>query len=64
MSRCIAQLGALPETVVWVRVITHNVGQPFVDDLWDVIHGDALRRESFSAAQSMQLLRRLTRNLP
>lgn len=40
-----------------------DVSPSFVDDLWDVIHGDALRREGFSAAQSMRLLRRLTRNL-
>jgi predicted AAA+ superfamily ATPase len=39
------------------------VSTSFVDDLWDVIHGDALRRENFSAAQSMRLLRRLARNL-
>lgn len=40
-----------------------DVETSFVTDLWDVIHGDALRRESFSAAQSMHLLRRLSRNL-
>ncbi|MEX2253389.1 MAG: AAA family ATPase [Thermoleophilaceae bacterium] len=39
------------------------VSPSFVDDLWDVIHGDALRRENFSAAQSMRLLRRLTRSI-
>jgi uncharacterized protein len=40
-----------------------EVDQGFVNDLWDVIHGDALQRENFSAAQSLQLLHRLVRNL-
>ena len=42
---------------------TGESDQAFVNDLWDVIHGDALQRENFSAAQSLQLLHRLVRNL-
>jgi predicted AAA+ superfamily ATPase len=40
-----------------------DVDPRFVDALWDVIHGDALQRGRFSAVQSLQLLRRLARNL-
>jgi uncharacterized protein len=56
------RIGGFPRAVADYRE-SGDVGAPFVDDLWDVIHGDALRRENFSAAQSMQLLRRLARNL-
>jgi predicted AAA+ superfamily ATPase len=40
-----------------------DVDRRFLDALWDVIHGDALERGRFSAVQSLQLLRRLARNL-
>jgi predicted AAA+ superfamily ATPase len=56
------RIGGFPQAVAGY-LDGGDVEQSFVDDLWDVIHGDALRRESFSAAQSMQLLRRLTRNM-
>lgn len=57
-----ARIGGFPQAVA--RYLADgDVGRDFVEDLWDVIHGDALRRENFSPAQSARLLRRLARGL-
>ena len=56
------RVGGFPQAVAGY-LDSGDVDSAFVNDLWDVIHGDALRRENFSATQSMRLLRRLTRNL-
>lgn len=40
-----------------------DVGEPFVNSLWDVVHGDALAGDGFAAAHSLQLLRKLALDL-
>lgn len=57
-----ARIGGFPQAVAGY-LVDSDVNGDFVDDLWDVIHGDALRRENFSPAQSARLLRRLARGL-
>lgn len=56
------RIGGFPQAVAGY-LADGDVDPTFVGDLWDVIHGDALRRENFSSAQSTRLLRRLARNL-
>lgn len=56
------RIGGFPQAVAGY-LSDGDVDPVFVGDLWDVIHGDALRRENFSSAQSTRLLRRLARNL-
>jgi predicted AAA+ superfamily ATPase len=56
------RVGGFPRAVA-SYLQSGDVDSAFVSDLWDVIHGDALKRGNFSAAQSIQLLRRLARNL-
>ncbi len=56
------RIGGFPQAVAGY-LSAGDVDPVFVGDLWDVIHGDALRRENFSSAQSTRLLRRLARNL-
>jgi len=57
-----ARIGGFPQAVAGY-LESGDVSPAFVGDLWDVIHGDALRRENFSPAQSARLLRRLARSL-
>lgn len=57
-----ARIGGFPQAVSGY-LARGDVDPAFAADLWDVIHGDALRRENFSAAQSTRLLRRLARSL-
>lgn len=50
------------------RAVAHHqhdgdVGSSFVNGLWDVVHGDALAGDGLSAAQSLQLLRKLSQDL-
>ncbi len=40
-----------------------DVDASFVNGLWDVVHGDALAGDGLSAAQSLQLLRKLAQDL-
>jgi uncharacterized protein len=40
-----------------------DVDQAFTNGLWDVVHGDALAGDGFAAAQSLQLLRKLSSDL-
>ncbi len=40
-----------------------EVEAAFANGLWDVVHGDALAGDGFSAAQSLQLLRKLATDL-
>jgi len=40
-----------------------EVEAAFANGLWDVVHGDALAGDGFSAAQSLQLLRKLASDL-
>jgi len=56
------RVGGFPRAVAGY-LARGDVDLAFAQDLWDVIHGDALRRENFSSAQSTRLLRRLARNL-
>lgn len=56
------RIGGFPQAVAGY-LSEGDVDPAFAGDLWDVIHGDALRRENFSSAQSTRLLRRLVRNL-
>ncbi len=56
------RVGGFPRAVT--DTLAHgDVGQDFVDALWDVIHGDALNAERFSAAQSLQLMLKLSKDL-
>jgi len=57
------RIGGFPRAVAGYLIGDGDVDPAFAGDLWDVIHGDALRRENFSSAQSARLLRRLARNL-
>jgi predicted AAA+ superfamily ATPase len=57
-----ARIGGFPRAVAGY-LADGDVDAAFVGDLWDVIHGDALRRENFSPAQSTRLLRRLAHSL-
>ncbi len=45
------------------QVAHGDVASDFSVALWDVVHGGALQTEDFSAAQSLQLLVRLAKNL-
>jgi uncharacterized protein len=56
------RIGGFPQAVA-SYLSAGDVDSAFVADIWDAIHGDALRRENFSSAQSARLLRRLARNL-
>lgn len=55
-------VGGYPRAV-YDHLDTGEVGAPFVNGLWDVIHGDALRAVQMEAAASHALLVRLTKNL-
>jgi predicted AAA+ superfamily ATPase len=56
------RIGGFPRAVA-DHLREGDVGEAFANDLWDVIHGDALADEGFSALQSLQLLRKLTSDL-
>jgi predicted AAA+ superfamily ATPase len=56
------RVGGFPRAVT--DSLAHgDVGDDFAGALWDVIHGDALTAERFSAAQSLQLLLKLSKDL-
>lgn len=40
-----------------------EAGQPFVDSLWDVIHGEAIRSVQFSSGQTQSLLAQIAASL-
>jgi predicted AAA+ superfamily ATPase len=56
------QIGGFPRAVRdWIA--TREVSRDFVEDVWDVIHADALAEGDWSAAQSQALLESLARRL-
>ncbi len=74
-SRAVAQLRPYlsEHTIAWERYLTvggfpnavadwvsaRAISDRFRDDLWEVIHGDALRASGWSAAQSQELLQEI-----
>jgi uncharacterized protein len=56
------RIGGFPRAVADQRR-TGDVDPAFVNGLWDVVHGDALAGDNLAAAQSLQLLRKLTQDL-
>jgi predicted AAA+ superfamily ATPase len=56
------RIGGFPRAVAgYLR--DGEVEAAFANGLWDVVHGDALAGDGFSAAQSVQLLRKLATDL-
>ena len=56
------RVGGFPQAVTgWLR--TGELERPFVDALWDVIHGEAINTERLAATQTSLLLSKLARNL-
>lgn len=55
-------VGGFPQAVAgWLR--SGGPERPFIDALWDVIHGDAITSARFAATQTLTLLSRLATNL-
>ncbi len=56
------QVGGFPRAVE--DYIRHGeVGQPFVEALWDIIHGEGIRSVQFSAGQTQALLARIAASM-
>jgi len=56
------RIGGFPRAVA-DHLLNGDVDPAFVTGLWDVVHGDALADDGFSAAQSLQFMRKLTLDL-